>query len=186
MYHGVMGSNFCRNVVMNNCYVDRFDSHQGVHNARITNCTLGFGILVIGGGELYIENVHRISGNAFIHLRMDYNSVFDGDVIIKNCKMGDGVNSIINGIWRSFYNGLPNWITRSLTIDGLIVEGNDKIYLYNVGNSPESALTDGVNKLYIPESVKVSGISGADGEKITVKASKYDNDAFSKIEIIYE
>lgn len=186
MYHGIMGSNFCRNVLMDNCYVDRFDSHQGLHNATITNCTIGFGILVIGGGELYIENVYRLSGGTFVCLRLDYNSVFEGDVVIKNCKMGSAVNSIINGTWRSFYNGLPNYITRSLTIDGLAVEGNDNIYLYNVSNSPVSALTDEVNKLYIPDSVKVSGVSGVNGEEITVKASKYDGDAFSKIEIVRE
>ena len=186
MYHGIMGSNFCRNVIMDNCYVDRFDSHQGLHNATITNCTIGFGILVIGGGELYIENVYRLSGGTFVCLRLDYNSVFEGDVVIKNCKMGSAVNSIINGTWRSFYNGLPNYITRSLTIDGLAVEGNDNIYLYNVSNSPVSALTDEVNKLYIPDSVKVSGVSGVNGEEITVKASKYDGDAFSKIEIVRE
>lgn len=186
MYHGIMGSNFCRNVLMDNCYVDRFDSHQGLYNATITNSTIGFGILVIGGGELYIENVYRLSGGTFVCLRLDYNSVFEGDVVIKNCKMGSAVNSIINGTWRSFYNGLPNYITRSLTIDGLAVEGNDNIYLYNVSNSPVSALTDEVNKLYIPDSVKVSGVSGVNGEEITVKASKYDGDAFSKIEIVRE
>jgi Ca2+/Na+ antiporter len=106
---------------MDNCYLDRFDAHQGLHNAKITNSTLGFGILVIGGGELYIENVYRVSEGAFVLLRTDYNSVFDGDLIIKNCRMGAGITSLISGTWRSFYNGLPNYMFRSVSVDGLTV-----------------------------------------------------------------
>ena len=50
MYHGIMGTNFCRNTVMDQCYVDRFDAHQAMYNATLTNSTFGFGILVIGDG----------------------------------------------------------------------------------------------------------------------------------------
>ena len=184
MYHGVMGSNFCRNVVMDSCYLDRFDSHQGLHNARITNSTLGFGILVIGGGELYIENVTRISGGTFVHLRGDYNSVFDGDLIIKNCKMKKDVNTIINGTWRSFYNGLPNYVVRNIVIDGLETE-NDVIYIYNISGAVKSAVNDSVNKLYLPDSIKVSGVVATDGGSVTVKASK-NNDAFSTVTVTRE
>ena len=183
MYHGIMGSNFCRNVVMDSCYVDRFDSHQGLYNAKITNCTIGFGILVIGGGELYIENVTRISGGTFVHLRGDYNSVFDGNLTVKNCKMMERVDTILNGTWRSFYNGLPNYIGRNIVIDGLEVEG-DNVYIYNLGGAVMEAVNDPVNKLYLPDSVSVKGITASDGSarEITVKPSK-NNDAFSTIVI---
>ena len=157
MYHGVMGSNFCRNVLMDNCCVDRFDSHQGVHNARITNSTLGFGILVIGGGELYIENVYRVGGNAFIHLRMDYNSIFNGDVIMKNCRAGSDMRCIVEGRWIKFYNGLDNHLTNSLSVDGLVC-GADTLALYSVYGATQESLTDDVNKLYPPKKVTVSGI----------------------------
>ena len=183
MYHGIMGSNFCRNVVMDGCYVDRFDSHQGLYNARITNSIIGFGILVIGGGELYIENVTRISGGAFVYPRSDYNSVFDGDIIIKNCKMMSAVDSILTGHWRSFYNGLPNYIGRNIVLDGLQVEG-DAVYLYNFGGAVKDAVNDPLNKLYLPDSVKVSGVVKADGTSsdVEVKPSKHD-DAFSMVTI---
>ncbi len=36
-YHGIMGTNFCRNIYVEGCYLDRFDSHRGAYN-------------VIGGG----------------------------------------------------------------------------------------------------------------------------------------
>ena len=184
MYHGLMGTNFCRNIVMDNCYLDRFDAHQGLHNAKITNSTLGFGILVIGGGELYMENVYRITEGAFILLRTDYNSVFDGDLIIKDCRMGSGITSLISGTWRSFYNGLPNYMVRNLTIDGLTVESS-KIYLYKVSASP-SATSDSVNPLYLPENVKVSGVKRVlygITVSATVEASYYSDSAFSNITI---
>ena len=185
MYHGVMGSNFCRNVVMDNCYLDRFDSHQGVHNARITNCTLGFGILVIGGGELYIENVHRISGNAFIHLRMDYNSVFEGDVVIKNCRMGEQMKRVVEGIWISFYNGLPNHVTTSLTVDGLVCE-NESVSLYSVRNATADSLSDEVNKLYLPECVRVKNVFASDGVTPYKPALAEETEAFLGVKYILE
>ena len=191
MYHGIMGSYYCRNIVMDDCYLDRFDSHKGMHNATITNSTLGFGILVIGGGTLYIDNVYRVSEGSFILLREDYNSVFDGDLIIKNCKMGSAITSIVGGRWRSFYNGLDNWMFRTITIDGLTVETtggysyNYNIYVYNISDSSNSATSDSVNKLYIPTSVKVSNvsmkkISGLGYSKIKINASKVSG-AFSSV-----
>lgn len=179
MYHGIMQSNFCRNFVMDDCYLDRFDSHQGLHNAKITDSTLGFGILAIGGGELYIENVYRISGESFVLFRHDYNSVFNGEVIIKNSRAGAGITHIIDGVWRSFYNGIPNHITNSLTIDGLTVALN-KLYLYNVSGANKNSVTDEVNKLYIPEYIKVSGVKKEDGSFANVIISCFD-DAFTDV-----
>ena len=169
---------------MDNCYLDRFDAHQGLHNAKITNSTLGFGILVIGGGELYIENVYRITEGAFILLRTDYNSIFDGDLIIKNCRMGPTITSVISGTWRSFDNGLPNYMFRSVTIDGLTVEtSNRTVYVYNISSASKNAVNDSVNKLYLPDSVKVSGVVNSKGSSVTVKTSSKTGDAFSTVPI---
>ena len=183
MYHGVMGSNFCRNVVMDNCYVDRFDSHQGVHNARITNCTLGFGILVIGGGELYVENVHRVGGNAFIHLRMDYNSVFDGDVTVKNCRCGEQMKILIEGRWVKFYNGLDNHVTNNLTVDGLVCDSGEFAF-YSIRNLEPTSTTDDVNRLYLPEKIVASNVFAADGVTPLVPEISEQKDAFSATELI--
>ena len=185
MYHGIMGSNFCRNVVMDNCYLDRFDSHQGVHNATITNCTLGFGILVIGGGTLYIENVYRVWGGGFIHLRMDYNSVFDGDVIMKNCKMGEDVRRVIDSRWIRFYNGLPNHITRTMTIDGLVCEA-ENASIYNIHQATVESLTDDVNKLYLPEYVKIKNVFKADGVTPYKPAISEQPEVFENVKYICE
>ena len=196
MYHGIMGSYYCRNIVMDNCYLDRFDSHKGMHSATITNSTLGFGILVIGGGELYIENVYRVSEGTFILLREDYNSIFDGNITIKDCRMGPTVTSIITGSWRSYETGLPNYMVRSLTIDGLVVETTGgygsfstyKIYLFNIGGASKTSTSDSLNPVILPTSVTyanvtTSKVSGSGYGKLQVNASKNSGDAFSTVTV---
>jgi hypothetical protein len=156
-----------------------------VHNARITNCTLGFGILVIGGGELYIENVYRVSGGGFIYLRMDYNSVFDGDVIMKNCRMGESLERVIEGRWIRFYNGLPNHVTNSLTVDGLVCE-NPNVALYNLWSASKEALSDEVNKLILPKRVSVKNSFASDGTTPYMPKLAEQTEAFEGVEYIYE
>ena len=187
MYHGIMASNFCRNISLDSCYFDRFDSHQGLHNATITNSTLGFGILVIGGGRLYIENTRRISGSYFISLRDDYNSIFDGDIIVRNCTAGKDVKEFIKGTWREFYNGLDNVITRSIDIDGLKVEANS-FTLFRIANATGDSLTNATNPLFIPTSVTVRNtyLVSANGESALKPRASYFSDAFAEIEIDYK
>ena len=179
MYHGIMGSNWCRNMLVEDCYLDRFDSHQGMYNATLKNSTFGFGILVIGGGKLYIENVHRVSGTAFIHLRMDYNSIFKGDIEMVNCTMDSTIGTIVEGKWLEFYNGLPNYMTTSLIIDGLVTDRNS-ISLYNINGGTVAAITNATNPLYVPTYLKVSGVVKSNGVEVSVQVSS-TNDAFSTV-----
>ncbi len=179
MYHGIMGTNFCRNLVMDDCYVDRFDAHQAMYNATLTDSTFGFGILVIGDGTLYIENVYRISQGPFISLRNDYNSIFLGDIIIKDSRMGIEITSIVGGGWRSFYNGIPNWVCSSITIDGLVTEKNT-LEIFNITSAGYPATVDEVNPLYLPKYIMVSNVKTSDGGDVTVKASAFA-DALSTV-----
>ena len=179
MYHGIMGTNWCRNMVLDGCYLDRFDSHQGMHNATLKNSTFGFGILAIGGGKLHVENVKRISGSGFIHLRMDYNSYFDGDVEIINCEMSSEVGFIVEGNWLEHHCGLPNHMTNSLVIDGLTVDRN-KICLYSIRGAAVETLTNATNPLILPTYVEVNGVKKPNGSTVGVEKSAY-NDAFMQI-----
>lgn len=84
-YWGIMGSNFCKNIIYDNCTFSRFDAHMGVANATIRNSTLGhMGINAIGCGVLTIEN-STIRGRTFVNLRSDYGSTWQGEFIIRNC-----------------------------------------------------------------------------------------------------
>ena len=185
MYHGVISSNYCRNVTVTDSYLDRFDAHKGLHNATLTDSTFGFGILIIGGGTLRIENVTRLSGDPFVMLRNDYNSVFDGDVVIKNCVAGSSIKCVFAGNWLKHNTGLPNYMVRNVYIDGLKAESGT-LYIFNIKNATEAALSDSVNPLYLPSRIEVSGIVGVDGvTAITPKTSK-NSDAFAGIAIEFK
>lgn len=84
-YWGIMGSNYCKNLLYDSCVLSRFDAHMGVANAGIRNSTLGYmGINAIGSGILTIEN-STVNSGSFINLRNDYGSTWQGEVIIRNC-----------------------------------------------------------------------------------------------------
>ncbi len=84
-YWGILGSNYCKNLLYDKCTLSRFDAHMGVANATIRNSTLGhMGINAIGSGLLTVEN-STINGRTFINLRSDYGSTWQGEFFIRNC-----------------------------------------------------------------------------------------------------
>jgi len=84
-YWGILASNYCKNLVYDNCTFSRFDAHMGVANATIRNSTLGhMGINAIGSGVLTVENT-IIRGRSLINLRSDYGSTWQGELVIRNC-----------------------------------------------------------------------------------------------------
>ncbi len=84
-YWGILGSNYCKNLLYDNCTFSRFDAHKGVANATIRNSTLGhMGINAIGAGTLTVENT-TIRGRSLINLRSDYGSTWQGDFVIRDC-----------------------------------------------------------------------------------------------------
>ena len=84
-YWGILGSNYCKNLLYDNCILSRFDAHMGVANATIRNSTLGhMGINAIGSGIFTVEN-STIRGRTLINLRSDYGSTWQGEIIIRNC-----------------------------------------------------------------------------------------------------
>ncbi|WP_416377823.1 hypothetical protein [Algoriphagus sp. D3-2-R+10] len=84
-FWGIMGSNFSKNLLFDNCTLSRFDAHMGVANATIRNSTLGhMGINAIGSGTFTVEN-SIISGRSLINLRPDYGSTWQGKLIIRDC-----------------------------------------------------------------------------------------------------
>jgi hypothetical protein len=83
-YWGIMGSNYCKNLVFDRCTFSRFDAHMGVANVTIRDSTLGHqGINAIGSGTFLVENT-TIYGRNLINLRPDYGSTWEGELIIRN------------------------------------------------------------------------------------------------------
>jgi len=84
-YWGILGSNYSKNLLYDQCVLSRFDAHMGVANATIRNSTLGhMGINAIGSGVLRVENC-TIYGRNLVNLRSDYGSTWQGEFIIRDC-----------------------------------------------------------------------------------------------------
>ncbi len=85
IYWGIMGSNYSKNLLYENCILSRFDAHKGVANATIRNSTLGhMGINAIGSGTFIVEN-SIVRGRNLINLRSDYGSTWQGVFVIRDC-----------------------------------------------------------------------------------------------------
>jgi len=81
---GLVGSNFCKNIVLDGCVFSRMDAHQGVYNCTVRNSTLGhMGLNAIGSGVLTVENC-ELYGGGLVNFRADYGSIWDGDMIIRS------------------------------------------------------------------------------------------------------
>ena len=125
---GIIGSNFCKNLLLDRCSFSRFDAHQGVANATIRNSTLGHaGINAIGFGTLLVENC-TLYGGSLINLRSDYGSTWQGDFIIKNCVYVPACGSpataaLIGGSYSGQHDfGYTCYMPRQITIDTLRID----------------------------------------------------------------
>ena len=174
-YWGVLGSNFCKNLVYDGCILSRFDAHQGVANATIINSTLGhMGANAIGFGTLRIEN-STFHSYCIVNLRSDYGSTWEGDVIIRNCRFKPTRETncyLIGGKNEGGHDfGYTCHMPRTVTIEGLHVDSEAQMYVY-ANLNPNCA-----DETYLPayphivtESVTVSDYT-ANGDKALLLCS---------------
>ena len=127
-YWGILGSNFCKNLLYDQCTLSRFDAHQGVANATIRNSTLGhMGINAIGSGILLVEN-STIRGRNFVNLRPDYGSTWQGELVIRNCVFvpADGKPisaALIGGSYSGQHDfGYTCYMPERITIENLRID----------------------------------------------------------------
>jgi hypothetical protein len=130
-YWGILGSNFCKNLLYDGCTLSRFDAHQGVANATIRNSTLGhMGINAIGSGRLTIEN-STVRGRSFVNLRPDYGSTWQGELVIRNCVFvpANGkpvIASLISGSYSGQHNfGYTCYMPERITIENLRIDDSN-------------------------------------------------------------
>jgi hypothetical protein len=126
---GVIGSNFCKNILLEDCTLSRMDTHMGVSGTyTIRGCTLGWmGLNAIGRGTLTVEN-STLYGNALVSFRRDYGSTWEGDLVIRNCRWIPGCGdtcephmiNVSNDGMHDF--GYPCSMPEEVTIDGLFVD----------------------------------------------------------------
>ena len=127
-YWGILGSNYCKNLLYDSCTFSRFDAHMGVANATIRNSTLGHqGINAIGSGTFTVENT-TVYGRNFINLRSDYGSTWQGEFIIRNCVFipaNGKINtiSIIGGSYSGMHDfGYTCYMPGKITIENLRID----------------------------------------------------------------
>lgn len=127
-YWGILGSNYCKNLLYDNCTFSRFDAHMGVANATIRNSTLGHqGINAIGSGTFTVEN-STIYARSLINLRSDYGSTWQGEMLIRNCTFipagGRPVSaSLIGGSYSGQHDfGYTCYMPAIITIENLQID----------------------------------------------------------------
>jgi hypothetical protein len=127
-YWGILGSNYCKNLVYDSCTLSRFDAHMGVANATIRNSTLGHqGINAIGSGTFTVEN-STIYGRNLINLRSDYGSTWQGEFLIRNCifvPAGGRTTSVslIGGSYSGQHDfGYTCYMPQQITIENLRID----------------------------------------------------------------
>lgn len=126
---GVIGTNFCKNILLENCTLSRMDTHQGVSGTyTIRGCTLGHaGLNAIGRGALTVEN-STLNGRSLMTLRSDYGSTWEGTIVIRNSRWipacGTGTQPhVINATNDGQHDfGYPCFMPREITIDGLVID----------------------------------------------------------------
>ena len=126
---GVIGSNFCKDILLQDCHLSRMDTHMGVSGSYIIRrCSLGhMGLNAIGRGELIIED-STLYGRSLIGLRPDYGSHWEGDLSITNCRWipacGDSVQPQVIGLSNDGTHdfGYQCSMPRQIKIDGLFID----------------------------------------------------------------
>lgn len=127
-FWGIMGSNYCKNLLYDGCIFSRFDAHMGVANATIRNSTMGhMGINAIGSGVFTVENC-IIRGRTLVNLRSDYGSTWQGEFVIRNCTFipagGKPVSAnLIGGSYSGQHDfGYTCYMPERITIENLHID----------------------------------------------------------------
>ena len=160
---GVMASNYCKNLKFDGCKLSRFDAHCGVHNISIVDSEIGKVINFVGSGTAYFENV-TVSGGSrsyFLALRSDYGSTWQGDIVIRNCKLVSSKNSanLIQLSWNSWDFGYTCYIP-NVDVDGFTIVNKSgatvpstSVYVFN-NFAKINPLNDSVNPYIAPTYIK--------------------------------
>lgn len=191
---GVIGTNFCKNILLENCTLSRMDTHQGVSGTyTIRGCTLGHaGLNAIGRGTLTVEN-STLNGRALIALRPDYGSTWEGTLVIRNCRWIPGCGEPIQPHLLAVTNagqhdfGYPCFMPKEIAIDGLVIDDSHHPqdyqgpYLFSDpdGNAPATATQPFPYRL--TELVTIRGLTTTSGQKIRTSP---DVDFASRVRVI--
>ena len=129
---GVIGSNFMKNILVEDCVLSRMDVHMGVSGDYIIRrSTLGHaGLNAVGKGRLIVEDSTLYGGN-LIRFREDYGSTWDGEVLIRNSRWIPPVRQTTRPVMFGLQNGgthnfgYPCSMPHVIRIEGLFVDDSN-------------------------------------------------------------
>jgi hypothetical protein len=131
-YWGIMGTNFCKNLKMQDSVLTCFDAHSGVYNADIINSKVVH-IEICGGGTLKIEN-RDVYKFRILGLKDDYGAFWHGDITIKDVTVHyTGSITVIGTSWYHHDFGYSTALPRRIIIDGLKLTDPNVIELFSTG-----------------------------------------------------
>jgi hypothetical protein len=130
---GVIGCNFMKNILLEDCVLSRMDVHQGVSGDYIIRrSTLGHaGLNAIGRGRLIVED-STLHGAKLITFRPDYGSTWEGEVLVRNSRWvppaGNSASLAMFGVQNDGTHdfGYPCFMPRVIRIEGLFVDDSQR------------------------------------------------------------
>ena len=193
-YWGIMGSNYCKNLLYDSCTLSRFDAHMGVANATIRNSTLGhMGINAIGTGIFTVEN-STVNCNSFMMFRTDYGSTWQGEVIIRNCLFAPAkpIDASVFGGFNSgkHYFGYVCYMPERITLENIRINDANHSASYQgptifANFNPE--MTDTSYREVFPivrtREVILRNVTTTSGKKMRLSDNPY---YFKNVRVIYD
>lgn len=169
---GIVATYFSKDVLFENCTINRIDAHQGIYNLTVKDCEIGAkNLTMTGQGNLNVIGT-KITSDAFITLRSDYGSTWDGTINIVDSTykyMGTSVPNLFSlGLSYDNYEihdfgydcKMPNINIENMTIDMQNNINQDKVYIMNVDNvKTQKNYVDNTNefmKNYLSKGVNIN------------------------------
>ena len=153
-YHGLMGTNYCKNLTFDNMFVCSFDAHKGTYNATLKNSTCEH-INFIGEGTITLENmtIYTDGANSAIVLRDDYGSTWQGDLVIDGLDLRYSTArkrstiSLIKAVWYDHDFGYQTYLPENISLTNVKLSRYD----YGISDGVRWETTAGVNEkqLYV-------------------------------------
>ncbi len=195
-YWGILGSNFCKNLLYDSCRLSRFDAHMGVANATIRNSTLGYmGVNVIGSGLLKVEN-STVNAGAFIMLRTDYGSTWQGEVLIRNCVFvpmagKPAIGNLVAGLNSGQHDfGYTCYMPERITVENLHIDDTNHPEQYQgpyIFDNFNPEMKDSTYKETFPfvrtKEIILRNVTTASGKKLSLCANPF---VFKGVKVITE
>lgn len=193
VFKGVMGSNYCRNWLVDGCHLSSFDSHKASGNITIINSEIEH-INCIGCGHIHIENTIIQMGPKpeIMTLRGDYGCIWRGTAYIKDVTLSSPRENqdfaIMSGYgaWDNWDFGYETCMPHTITLCDVRTAGGRPLYVFNryiekYGDVSAPTLPNGEKNLNPYKPVK----------KVIIESNKYntpiivnDTPLFRDVEIV--